>query len=51
MTTNEAERKLDEFDAIIAVLNKYAPREPPYIEAKNKLLINVKKYLQGERKN
>ena len=51
VTTNEAERKLDEFDAIIAVLNKYAPREPPYIEAKNKLLINVKKYLQGERKN
>ena len=50
-TIEEAEREQDEFNAIRGVLEDYTPRNNKYIEAKNKLLNNAKKNLQGERKN
>ena len=50
-TIEEAEREQDEFNAIRGLLEDYTPRNNKYIEAKNKLLNNAKKNLQGERKN
>ena len=51
ITIDEAERKQDEFDAVLGVLSKYTLRDQNYIEVKNKLLDNAKKFLRGERKN
>ena len=44
ITIDEAERKLDEFDTTFSALNKCLTKNKEYIEAKNKLLINVKKF-------
>ena len=35
---------------MIGVLNKYPAKKTEYIEAKNKLLINVKKFYKGRKK-
>ena len=43
ITIDEAQREQDEFNAIIDVLEDYNPRNNKHIEAKNKLLNNVKK--------
>ena len=51
MSINETERKQDEFDAVINALGRYSPRDQKFMEANNKLLDNVKKNLQGKRKN
>ena len=51
ITIDEVEGKQDEFIAIIGVLENYTPRTDKYIEAKNKLLNNVKKIYKGREKN
>ena len=33
MTIDEAERKQDEFDAVLGALSEYSPRDQKYIEA------------------
>ena len=50
ITIEEAERDQDEFNAIVGVLEDYTPRNNKYIEAKNKLLNNVKKVYKGREK-
>ena len=50
ITIDEAEREQVEFNAIIGVLENYTPRSDKYIEAKNKLLNNVKKFTRREKK-
>ena len=47
---DDAEAEQEEFDAVIGVLNKYPAKKTEYIEAKNKLLIHVKKFTRGEKK-
>ena len=49
-TIDEAERKQDEIDGVIGALKKYIPRNNKYVEAKNKLLNNVKKFHEGREK-
>ena len=49
-TIDEAEREQYEFNAIIGVLEDYTRRNNKYIEAKNKLLNNVKKFYKGREK-
>ena len=44
MTVDEVEREKDEFNPIIGVLEDNTPRNNAYIEAKNKLLNNVKNF-------
>ena len=51
MKIDTAEMKQDEFNTILDALNDYSPKAQKYIEAKNGLLNNAKKLLQGERKN
>ena len=51
ITINDTEREQDEFNAVIGVLSDYIPRGDKYIEAKNKLLINVKNSYGGREKN
>ena len=50
MTINDAEMRHDEFDAKLNALSDYAPRNQKYIEAKNKLLDNINKFMRGEKK-
>ena len=50
ITTDEAKRKQNEFDGVLNVLSVYSAKKKEYIDAKNKLLNNAKKFLQGERK-
>ena len=50
MTIDEAERKQDELDAMIDILNKYSAKKIEYIEAKNKVLISIKNFTRGEKK-
>ena len=51
MTVDEVEREKDEFNPIIGVLEDNTPRNNAYIEAKNKLLNNVKKiFFEGRVK-
>ena len=50
MTIDEAESKQEEFDEILNVLNNYSARDQKYIEAKNKLLYNVKKFYEVRKK-
>ena len=50
ITIEETEREQDEFDAIIGALENYTPRNDKYIEAKNKLLNNVKEFYEGREK-
>ena len=42
MTIDDAEMKQDEFDSILGVFSNYTPKSQKYVEAKNKLLDNVK---------
>ena len=44
-TIDDAEGEQDEFSAVISVLEGYAPRDNKYVEAKNKLLNNAKKFI------
>ena len=50
MTIDDAEMKQDEFDAMLSVLSKYTPKSQKYIEAKNKLLDNIKSFYKGREK-
>ena len=50
ITIDKVERKQDEFNAIIGVLEDYTPRNNKYIEAKNKFLNNVKNVYEGREK-
>ena len=50
MTICGKEGKQDEFKSLRDLLSDYPARKKEYIEAKDKLLINVKKILQGEKK-
>ena len=47
LSINEAERKQDKFDAIIGALENYTSKSDKYIEAKNRLLNNVKNFWEG----
>ena len=49
-TIDDVEGKQDEFSAVISVLEGYAPRDNKYVEAKNKLLNNVKNFYEGREK-
>ena len=49
-TIDGVERKEDEFNAIMAVLENYTPRNNKYIEAKRKLLNSVNKFYEGREK-
>ena len=49
-TIYDVKRKQDEFSAIIAALEKYTLRDKKYVEAKNKLLNNVKNFYEGREK-
>ena len=49
-TIDDVEGKQDEISAVIAVLKNYAPRDNKYVEAKNKLLNNVKNFYEGREK-
>ena len=51
MTTDEAELKQGEFNAVFSALSNYSPRYQKHIEAKNKLLNNVKQFYEGRKKN
>ena len=50
MTIDDAEHKQDEFNLMLGVLSDYTPRSQKYIEAKNKLLQNVKNFYEGTEK-
>ena len=50
MTIDDAEHIQDEFNSILGVLRDYTPRGQKYIEAKNNLLDNVKKFYEGREK-
>ena len=50
MTIDDAEHTEDEFNSILGVLSDYTPRSEKYIEAKNKLLDNVKKFYERKEK-
>ena len=50
-TIDEVERKQDEIDGVVGALKKYIPRNNEYVEAKNKLLNNIKKFYEGREKN
>ena len=47
LSINETERKQDKFDAIIGALENYTSKSDKYIEAKNRLLNNVKNFWEG----
>ena len=49
-TIDEVERKQDEFNGVIGALEKYTPKHNKCVEAKNKLLNNVKKFHVGREK-
>ena len=48
-TIDEVERKQDEFNGVIGILENYIPRNDKYVEAKN-LLNNTKKFYEGREK-
>ena len=50
VTIDEAERKQDEFNAVLDALSVYSVKKKEYIEAKNKLLNNAKKFYKGREK-
>ena len=50
ITIDEAEREKDEFNAIIGVSEDYTPRNNKYIEAKSKLLNDVKSFYDKREK-
>ena len=50
MSINEAERKQMEFDGALRALSTYPAKKKKYLEAKNKLLNNVKTFTREEKK-
>ena len=50
ITIDEAEKEKDEFNAIIGVSEDYTPRNNKYIEAKSKLLNDVKTFYDKREK-
>ena len=50
MSIDEAERRQDEFDGVLGVLSTYSTKKKEYIEVKNRLLNNAKKYKGREKK-
>ena len=50
ITIDDVEGKQDEFNVVINVLERYAPRDNKYVEAKNKLLNNAKNFYEGRKK-
>ena len=49
-TIDKIEKKQDEFDAVINILESYIPRNNKYVEAKNKLLNHANKFMTEEKK-
>ena len=49
-TIDYVERKQDEITGVMGALKAYAPRDNKYVEAKNKLLNNVKNFYEGREK-
>ena len=50
MTINDAKSIQNKFDQDLFVLNNYGPKAQNYIEAKNRLLDNVKNFYKGRKK-
>ena len=50
MSQDDAEANQEEFDAVINVLEKYAPKSDKHSEGKDKLLNNVKRFYKGREK-
>ena len=50
MSIAKAERKQDEFDAVLDALSKYNAKREKYIEVKNKLFNNAKKFYKRREK-
>ena len=50
ITIEEGEREQNQFNAIMGVLKNYTQRNNKYIEAKNKILNNVKKFYEVKEK-
>ena len=48
LTIDVAEAYQFQFDAVLYNLNKYSPKNAKYIEAKNDLVKNEKKFTKGE---
>ena len=49
-TIDKIEKKQDEFDAVINILENYIPRNNKYVEAKNKLLNHANKFMTEEKR-
>ena len=50
MLIDDAEMKQDKFNAKLSALSGYSPKKQEYIEVKNKLLVNAKKFYQRRKK-
>ena len=50
-TIGYVERKQDEITGVMGALKAYAPRDNKYVEAKNKLVNNVKNFHKGREKS
>ena len=50
LTIDDAEAYQIQFDPVLYNLNKYSPKNPKYIDAKNNLLKNVEKFYKGRNK-
>ena len=50
ITIDDIEGKQEEFSVVINVLERYAPRDNKYVEAKNKRLNNAKNFYEGKEK-
>ena len=50
LTIDDAEAYQIQFEPVLYNLNKYSPKNPKYIEAKNNLLKNVEKFYEGRNK-
>ena len=50
ITTDDGEAKQEEFNAVVCALTDSIPQKPKYIEAKDKLLSNVKKFYNWRQK-
>ena len=50
MLIDDAEMKQDKFNAKLSALSGYSPKKQEYIEVKNKLLVNAKKFYERRKK-
>ena len=50
LTIDDAEAYQIQFDTILYKLNKYSPKNPKYINAKNNLVRNVDNFFEGRNK-